>query len=714
MRFTPVWALAISSGLVACGGGGGGSTTNQPPPPPPATYTATSGVAQKGPLILGSTVTAQELDAALSPTGKQYSYQITSDLGTFSPTSKFGSQYIGVDATGYYFDEIANAVSTGPITLNGYSDLSATPVLNVNLLTTLAYQRIQHLVTMSNMSFSAAQTQAENEVLAALNIPNGSQYGPFGALDISKSGDGNSILAVVSSLFVYGNTAGSLSALIASFQSDIAANGTITSAATKSALATAAANVNPGTIAANLTQKYASGGVSFKASDLAPWVDQDGAGVVGAFKFQVTSATPTSTFNVPSSIVTAAAGQMVSVTAGLLSVNGSPVSGPVMISATDSLTISPGTSAFGSNGVLTTFLMSGNTKLARVLFIAPGADVWLPAMQMNVPRTYHSAVTLANGQVLVSGGVGPSNAFYASAELYDPTTNSWSYTGSLNAARYLHTGTVLASGKVLVAAGYGSTGSPPPLTSAELYDPVAGTWSSAGNLSTARIEHTATLLPNGQVLVVGGQDGNNNSFASAELYNPSSNSWSVTGSLASARTNHTATLLQNGLVLVAGGTNASGTLSSAELYDPASGTWSAAGNLTTARANHTATLLQDGSVLLAGGFSNNVIPNVTMASTDLYNPGTNIFAASGSLASARLGHAAVLLTSGKVLVAGGGTLASAELFDPSSNLWTAAASMANARSYFAAALLDSGAVLVAGGQAPTVPGTLMTSAEIYW
>jgi N-acetylneuraminic acid mutarotase len=667
-------------------------------------------VAQKGPLILGSTVTAQELDSALSPTGKQYSYQITSDLGTFSPTSTFGSQYIGVNATGYYFDEIANAVSSGTITLNGYSDLSATAVLNVNLLTTLAYQRIQHLVTASSMTFSAAQTQAENEVLAALGIPNGSQYGPFGALDISKSGNGNSILATVSSLFVYGNSAGPLSALIASFQSDIAANGAITSAATKSALATAAANVNLGTVAANLTQKYASAGVSFKASDLAPWVDQDGAGVVGAFKFQVTSAAPTSTFSVPSAIVTAAAGQMVSVTAGQLSVNGSPVSGPVMISASDSLTISPGTSAFGTNGVLTTFLVSGTTKLARVQFIAPGADVWLPAMQMNVPRTYHSAVTLANGQVLVSGGVGPNNAVYVSAELYNPTANSWSYTGSLTTARYLHTSTVLASGKVLVAAGYGSSGAPPPLTSAELYDPVAGMWSSAGSLSTARIEHTATLLPNGQVLVVGGQDGNNNSFASAELYIPSSNSWSATGSLASARTNHTATLLQNGLVLVAGGTNAGGTLSSAELYNPATGTWSAAGTMSGQRANHTATLLQNGMVLAAGGFLN----NGSLATADLYNPSTNTWSLVGSMSTGRLGHTATLLPNGSVLVAGGGNLASAEIFNPSSNLWTAAASMANARSYFTAALLDSGTVLVAGGQAPTVPGTLMTSAEIYW
>ncbi len=108
--------------LAACGGGGGSPTPTSAVTPPAATYTAKSGVAQKGPLIKGSTVTAQELNAMLSPTGAQYSYQITSNLGTFSPTSTFDSQYIGVLATGYYFDEVANAVSSGTIALNGYSD----------------------------------------------------------------------------------------------------------------------------------------------------------------------------------------------------------------------------------------------------------------------------------------------------------------------------------------------------------------------------------------------------------------------------------------------------------------------------------------------------------------------------------------------------------------------------------------------------------------
>jgi hypothetical protein len=277
------------------------AATRRPPPPP--AYTANSGVAQKGPLIKGSTVTAQELDASLSPTGKQYSHQTDSNLGTFSPTSTFSSQYIGVLATGYYFDEVANAVSTGTVTLNGYNDLSVDSVLNVNLLTTLAYQRVQNLVTKSNMTFAAAKTQAEGEVLAALNIPAGS-YGSFGTLDISGSTDGDNILAAISSIFVYGNASGPLSQLMANFQSDIGTNGIITNPATKAELAAAAKSINPMEVAANLTAVYASDGVTFTASNISDWIAQAGDGVIGKFAFQVVDATPSSVFTFPSFVVT--------------------------------------------------------------------------------------------------------------------------------------------------------------------------------------------------------------------------------------------------------------------------------------------------------------------------------------------------------------------------------------------------------------------------
>ena len=152
-------------------------------------------------------------------------------------------------------------------------------------------------------------------------------------------------------------------------------------------------------------------------------------------------------------------------------------------------------------------------------------------------------------------------------------------TGSLNTARYGHTATLLPNGKMLVAGGGGSSGF---LSSAELYDPASGTWTATGSLNSARYLHTATLLPNGKVLVAGGYYGV--ASTGAELYDPASGTWTATGSLNAARADHTATLLPNGKVLVAGGFGiTSGVLTSVELYDPASGTWSATGNLNTAR-----------------------------------------------------------------------------------------------------------------------------------
>ena len=186
-------------------------------------------------------------------------------------------------------------------------------------------------------------------------------------------------------------------------------------------------------------------------------------------------------------------------------------------------------------------------------------------------------------------------------------------TGSLAAARENHTATLLSNGKVLVVGGFDGSSA---LASAELYDPTSGTWSATGGLATARRLHTATLLPNGKVLVAGGV-GSSGYLTSAELYDPASGSWAATNSLATAREYHTATLLPNGKVLVAGGYNSSsGYLASAELYDPTSGTWSATNSLATARYVHTATLLPNGKVLVAGG--NDLNTSSVLASAELY------------------------------------------------------------------------------------------------
>ena len=702
-RLTVLVPLSVL--LASCSGGG---SSAPPPPPPPPTYTANSGIAQKGPLIKGSTVTAQELDAKLSPTGKQYSYQITSDLGTFSPTSTFGSQYIGLNATGYYFDEVQNAVSGGPITLKGYSDLTAESVLNVNLLTTLAYQRIQQLVVSSSMTISAATTQAENEVLTALNIPP-TGYGSFGTLDLGGGTDGDHILAAISSIFTFGNSSGQLSSLIAEFQSDIGANGVITVAATRTALATASQSVNPGLIAANLSQKYATVGVSFTATNITDWIDQDGDGLIGRFKFQVHRATASSTFTFPSYVTSLVVGSTVSVSAGQLSINGTMATGPVTVKAGDTLSLSPGASGL-PNGTLTSYLLNGTSKAARVDFASEGA--WHAAGSLVQGRYAHTATLLATGKVLVAAGT-TNTCCLASAELYDPVTNTWSAGGNLATARNSHAATLLPNGKVLVTGG--SDQATFGFASAELYDPTSNAWSPAASLATGRLEHTATLLGSGKVLVVGGIDAGGVGLTSAELYDPATNTWSAGASLATGRYLHSATLLSNGKVLVAGG-DQTGTftgLVSAEFYDPVTNTWTAAGSLVTARFDHSATLLPNGEVLVAGGYGSG---SAHLASAELYDPVANAWSAAASLSTARVSHSATLLPEGKVLVVGGinatpAAVASAELYDPLTNAWLAAASLSTARAQQTATLLQNGAVLISGGDDGT---NFLVNAESYY
>jgi hypothetical protein len=168
------------------------------------------------------------------------------------------------------------------------------------------------------------------------------------------------------------------------------------------------------------------------------------------------------------------------------------------------------------------------------------------------------------------------------------SSGTWANTGSLNIARVNHTATLLNNGEVLAAGGNDNAG---PLASAELYNPATGKWTVTGSMATVRSLQTATLLPSGQVLVAGGLVGiSANGVASytgaAELYNPATGQWTLTGSMTTLRAAHTAALLANGQVLVAGGLNSSGTtLASAELYDPSSGTWQATGNMNDARAN---------------------------------------------------------------------------------------------------------------------------------
>jgi hypothetical protein len=278
---------------------------------------------------------------------------------------------------------------------------------------------------------------------------------------------------------------------------------------------------------------------------------------------------------------------------------------------------------------------------------------------------------------------------------------SGSTTGSMAAGRASHTATLLPNGQVLVAGGYYNDGTAQALRSAELYDPKAGTWSATNSMYFDRLSHTATLLPSGKVLVTGGSYPYL-SDNTCELYDPATGAWSNANPMYGSRSSHTATLLPNGKVLVAGG------VSICELYNPATGTWALTGPLPDARALHTATLLRNGKVLVAGG----MIGAAAQASALIYDPASGAWTATASLSAARGSHTATLLPNGKVLVAGGykvllaegykeDYLASAEIYEPATGTWSPAAPMNNARRDHTANLLPNGKVLVAGGRDST-------------
>ena len=329
---------------------------------------------------------------------------------------------------------------------------------------------------------------------------------------------------------------------------------------------------------------------------------------------------------------------------------------------------------------------------------------------MNTARESATATLLPNGRVLIAGGIS-GGTFFSSTELYDPTANTFAGSGStatMNSARELAPATLLPNGKLLIAGGLGGA----PLSSTELYDPANNTFAAPGStasMNIARGAATATLLPNGKVLIAGGIQGL--PLKSTELYDPSNNAFAppaATASMNGVRQFATATLLPNGKVLIAGGGASAGpaALRTTELYDPATNTFAASGataNMNVARLHATATLLPNGKVLIAGGQNSGII----LSSTELYDPATNTFAAPGATAvmnAIRTSATATLLPNGKVLIAGGlgqgGRLTTTELYDPATNTFAApgsTASMNGGRQAATATLLPNGKVLIAGG-----------------
>ncbi|HUP70593.1 MAG TPA: kelch repeat-containing protein [Acidimicrobiales bacterium] len=351
-------------------------------------------------------------------------------------------------------------------------------------------------------------------------------------------------------------------------------------------------------------------------------------------------------------------------------------------------------------------------------------SAWRTEGPTVVARMAATATRLGDGRVLFAGGCVTANAsdpcllHTPIAELYQPDTGTWLPTGPLTGARAGHSATVLDDGQVLVVGGcvvptdlVACPGTP----SAEMYLPALGVFVPTGPLSAGRVAHSATLLADGRVLVAGGRNGSN-PIASAEIYDPISGLFAPAGALATPRSDHTASSLPNGRVLVAGGRGPGGApLASAEVFDPVSRTFAATGPMAVARFGHTGTSLADGTVVVAGGGTDGLA--TATAAVERYDPLAAAFASAGALARPRYSHTATLLPGGSLLVTGGsgtsGAVRSAELHDPGTqtSVYTDPMRTPRAGTVFnavghVAALLADGRVLVAGG-------STSASTEVY-
>jgi Bacterial Ig-like domain (group 2)/Putative Ig domain/Kelch motif/Galactose oxidase, central domain len=342
--------------------------------------------------------------------------------------------------------------------------------------------------------------------------------------------------------------------------------------------------------------------------------------------------------------------------------------------------------------------LAGNNALASAELYDPATGMFSATGSMATARYFHTATLVNDGKVLIVGGFSPSGI----AELYDPATGIFRPSGSLNINRYDHTATLLANGTVLIAGGRDLFNDPGSLASAEVYDPSTETFTAISNMTEQRSEHTATRLNNGKVLIAGGRTSTVSGatyWSSAELYDPATSTFSATGGMSTLRASHVATLLNDGTVLVTGGGNLQTFwLASAELYSPATATFSATGSMATARFEHTQTLLNSGNVLVAGGDGSAGV----LSRAELYDAGTRQFTVTDTMLNTRGSPTAKLLSNGKVLVAGGFdgnfvSLASAELY-PSRT--------ANPQGLVSIAVTPTNAVIAVGSSAQlTVTGT---------
>ena len=352
--------------------------------------------------------------------------------------------------------------------------------------------------------------------------------------------------------------------------------------------------------------------------------------------------------------------------------------------------------------------------------------VWSATPSMKYARSFHTATTFADGRVMEIGGQADTDADSRnaanSAEIYDPTTNTWTTTSALKTGHTSHA-SVRVGSKVLVVSGAPDAASASG-SAAELWDPTTGAFAATAPLPETRSNAAAALLPSGKVLVFGGDaydaTGNPGSAMTTFLFDPGSSTWSSTGSLSGNRVSYAWSQLADGSVLVAGGmsnANINIALSTVERYDPASGKWAPLAPMKSPRFQPAAIAFASGKkVLVAGGNVEGTSYSADLSTSEIYDVATNSWSAGPTMSDGRDRPLFTLLSNGRALIVGGETHLLPrdvfQVFDPTSSTFTSTGRTPTTTLTATLVSLPSGAALLAGGSGGAV-GEFTTLASAY-
>lgn len=364
-------------------------------------------------------------------------------------------------------------------------------------------------------------------------------------------------------------------------------------------------------------------------------------------------------------------------------------------------------------------------------------------LNMTSPRFIHRTAKLLDGRVLLTGGQiqnAPTSIVTNSVDIFNPVDNTITPAAPMTVARWSHAAITLADGRVLVTGGRTASTAPPGvvLATAEIYDPVTNTWTeTASPMNSVRRSHAMSLLPDGRVLVTGGGTGvataSSPAIRAAEIFDPATGVFTPVADMLTVRSAHSSTLLADGRVLVTGGSAGNGTLfptNTAEIYDPAANTWTNAGPMNFSHLAQNPGVLRDGRLVQPSSYYNDTHTSAGGRISDeseIYTPspgGTGTWSVIDPMFKQRIDIGAIGLLDGTLLVAGGVTTSpnypsifqsSSEIFNPalgSGGQWNLSGIMSSGRDEFSGLLLNDGRAVISGGFVS--PGAvLLNSVEIY-